>query len=1190
MILYRPSVLESRRPLLSNIFLFKLVLLNFALAAAASTGKTKPNCLGIDDCNECESEATDCTAGCSQNNTCECDPTGTHKGKTCFHVGYTGPYLDSNYGEQCTECALAFIAATNYINSMNDADRNKNKINPDLVLIPYTEDSSSGESAGYKLRHADKILSDRICDVATVNKIGDNAVVSISDQYSGTVKSMAPMAEFHSAHMIGYGSTSSSLSDRETYPYFNRVCPPDSWQAPAGVNIASKFGWNDVGVIYLDKAYTSDFFKDLSTGFEAVKINYEGLMISPNQIEFESDENLIENSKCNRAELTRKRNLKDCRDEKNGRMCKDSLEKLEKFKVDVEYHIRLKVIYLLASGKEFRQLALMLDAIGMNSEGQYTFIGIDGWMSSTKFDNDNCDLRDIFHGSFGTFPNIASDSDMYKTCMNSLRSESNNGTGLWNQQPYSNLINYTKKDASESEFSWVGMAQKTKKHSTMNKTNFENRANAAQQNEWASYVWDAVLLVATAASDSNVRAECYNENAFKWNKTCFGTKGLRGYVSVENGAVGTTRLARQYNEAYDQIGTKENTGAGERTGSYSVFNVMKCPKNNNGEKNCNAEAALKKVMEVGWSDDFISKNEPRINGVSTPSVTKRTQSPQYVKTPNSAGKCNEPACSSCSPANARFENLNIFSSCLDGIVLVTDLGVEGDGCKMGLPNCNPENLTESTTVQVVGAIVGGIFAGLFVIALLYFFVYRKKAKKVQNQMTEKNAALTTKVGETTKALEKAEKALEEMEKKMSNLVSTSKAWTSDGNIQIKTQLSGGEGGDFFWYWQEEDSKIAKYKSDQVVTVKGKSYVKYPKSVSETFEEHFVSQRACGNFVLNIQGGKGKSGYLVDFDKMSQTNMETKDERRILRHSTDTEMDPYEDENDDGEEDMLDLIDGQLIQIQRRDDDGVMAYGSVIFAEGSAKMTMDKSGWFPIAHTLSPPDHALFTKFNKSIDGNIGGLEPPSHWSEQINSASADFVKVERDTKEFRVLETQFQSSQSPRLNIVGITRIQHVPLFQSYAVKKMTMQHYMDEGQQLEKAYLFHGTDAVTMTKIAQQGFNRSFAGKNMTRYGKGVYFAIKSSYSSHPQYSRPDANGVQRMFMCRVLIGHYCQGVQDARVPDLRDAATNTLYDTTVDSMIDHRRQIRSCLAAAIACASSASICSLVFTPPEKYWSDVSG
>ena len=53
-----------------------------------------------------------------------------------------------------------------------------------------------------------------------------------------------------------------------------------------------------------------------------------------------------------------------------------------------------------------------------------------------------------------------------------------------------------------------------------------------------------------------------------------------------------------------------------------------------------------------------------------------------------------------------------------------------------------------------------------------------------------------------------------------------------------------------------------------------------------------------------------------------------------------------------------------------------------------------------------------------------------------------------------------------------------------------------------------------------------------MTAFGKGAYFARDASYSSSTRFSRPNAQGVQHMFLARVVIGEYCRGVQNALAP----------------------------------------------------------
>lgn len=65
--------------------------------------------------------------------------------------------------------------------------------------------------------------------------------------------------------------------------------------------------------------------------------------------------------------------------------------------------------------------------------------------------------------------------------------------------------------------------------------------------------------------------------------------------------------------------------------------------------------------------------------------------------------------------------------------------------------------------------------------------------------------------------------------------------------------------------------------------------------------------------------------------------------------------------------------------------------------------------------------------------------------------------------------------------------------------------------------------------------------------YGKGVYFARDASYSAHPIYAVPDKKGHQYMMACRVVVGEYCMGRQDALTPDVRDHKSHSLYDSTV-------------------------------------------
>eukprot|EP00912_Choanoflagellata_sp_UC4_P001709 UC4_evm1s1092 len=456
---------------------------------------------------------------------------------------------------------------------------------------------------------------------------------------------------------------------------------------------------------------------------------------------------------------------------------------------------------------------------------------------------------------------------------------------------------------------------------------------------------------------------------------------------------------------------------------------------------------------------------------------------------------------------------------------------------------------EDNTATIVPAVV----VPLLILFTIIFIVYRKRLnrqKREANMRAEKADKLRI----------KAEDALKELEKKMSGLVSTTIPWTDPKKAEAHD-----------WYWKADPSAIGSYEKSQVLQLSfDRVFVKYPKTISESLEKNYTSLFGKGTFMLDVSSSSVNRTYFIDFDNMTQQNTVSKEARAILRYKrqNDSEaesMSIYDDNDNDVEADIegegqqtLNLVMGQLIQIQRKSDGDDMAYGTVIFADTEeAKKTLDDNGWFPLKNTVAPPDPKLMASFNKSLGGDLNALEPPAHWSPQINQHSADYIKLDANSKEYLTLEKLFNRSQNPPLSIINITRIQNVSLFQSYAVKKMSMGKYMTKGQQLEHSYLFHGTHKDTVDKIAQQGFNRSFAGLNMVRFGRGVYFALKSSYSSHPQYAKPDEKGIQRMFMCRILVGHFCMGVNGQRVPDVRIEESHTLYDSTTDNMNPERRQM---------------------------------
>lgn len=68
--------------------------------------------------------------------------------------------------------------------------------------------------------------------------------------------------------------------------------------------------------------------------------------------------------------------------------------------------------------------------------------------------------------------------------------------------------------------------------------------------------------------------------------------------------------------------------------------------------------------------------------------------------------------------------------------------------------------------------------------------------------------------------------------------------------------------------------------------------------------------------------------------------------------------------------------------------------------------------------------------------------------------------------------------------------------------------------------------------------------------YGEGTYFAVHASYSAHPSYSKPAADGSQLMFVAKVLTGVYTKGKTGMKIPPARDEQQpHDRYDSVVDA-----------------------------------------
>lgn len=97
----------------------------------------------------------------------------------------------------------------------------------------------------------------------------------------------------------------------------------------------------------------------------------------------------------------------------------------------------------------------------------------------------------------------------------------------------------------------------------------------------------------------------------------------------------------------------------------------------------------------------------------------------------------------------------------------------------------------------------------------------------------------------------------------------------------------------------------------------------------------------------------------------------------------------------------------------------------------------------------------------------------------------------------------------------------------------------------------YHGgqLDSSPQTQLGSS-FTDLFPPHAAAFYGMGVYFALNSSYSAQTKYAKLDKDGLQSMFICRVIIGEYTKGDRKMKTaPLLREGSTEQ-FDTLVENV----------------------------------------
>ena len=197
---------------------------------------------------------------------------------------------------------------------------------------------------------------------------------------------------------------------------------------------------------------------------------------------------------------------------------------------------------------------------------------------------------------------------------------------------------------------------------------------------------------------------------------------------------------------------------------------------------------------------------------------------------------------------------------------------------------------------------------------------------------------------------------------------------------------------------------------------------------------------------------------------------------------------------------------------------------------------------------------------------------------EVASGSAEFQEA---------LKRFHDTIGSTTVQVVKLERIQNPNEYRRHSTlfETISRKHH---NKKIEVKQLFHGCKEDSVKPIATQGFNRNFAADANGKfyallqlfrssaccledlicqvanslfyhivlisytvaafYGRGVYFALNSSYSAHPNYSKPNKDGHQFMFISRVIIGEYTVGNKTMKVAPALQEGSLEVFDTLVE------------------------------------------
>ncbi|MES1911149.1 MAG: hypothetical protein MHM6MM_003632, partial [Cercozoa sp. M6MM] len=232
-----------------------------------------------------------------------------------------------------------------------DGSIGENRASGAMLALEWLRNDTQRISDGVPNNYTLDIVDTEDSKEKTLRRVFDRLqnrdVIGIIGASSSDVSAaVSTLASAMDVVQISYASSATELSDKEVYPLFCRVLPPNVQQINAVLSTLRYFGWSRVSVLSTSDAYASSLNSDFQT--ETARPEWRDLTVD-----------LISS-------------LAILSGEDNAQVIRDALQRLRS--------AQSRVVFLAATETDAKEILLAAYSVGMAGPGSgWVWLASDGW-------------------------------------------------------------------------------------------------------------------------------------------------------------------------------------------------------------------------------------------------------------------------------------------------------------------------------------------------------------------------------------------------------------------------------------------------------------------------------------------------------------------------------------------------------------------------------------------------------------------------------------------------------------------------------------------------------------------------------------------------------------------------------------------------------------------------------------------